>query len=73
MKIFVAGIATETNTFCPVPTTREDFLVQRGEDVLGGRVEYPSCDLSEPWGKQAKARGDAFVFSLVGATFRRHR
>jgi len=65
MKIFAAGIATETNTFCPVPTSREDFLVQRGEDVLEGRVEHPSCDLSDPWGKQAKARGDAFVFSLM--------
>ena len=64
MKIFAAGIATETNTFCPVPTALDDFIVQRGKDALEGRVDYPSLDLSEPWGRQAKARGDAFVFSL---------
>jgi microcystin degradation protein MlrC len=65
MKIFAAGIATETNTFSPVPTSREDFLVQRGKDLLAGRAEHPSLDLSEPWGKQAEARADVFVFSLM--------
>ena len=65
MKIFAGGIAAETNTFSPVPTGREDFWVQRGKDVLEGRVEYPSLDLSATWGKQAKARGDTFVFSLM--------
>jgi microcystin degradation protein MlrC len=65
MRIFAAGIATETNTFAPVPTGREDFLMQRGRDVLAGRVDYPSFDLSEPWGRQAKARGAEFVFSFM--------
>ncbi len=65
MKIFAAGIATETNTFCPVPTGREDFLVQRGKDVLEGRITQPSLDLSAIWGHQAKARGDEFLFSLM--------
>lgn len=65
MKIFAAGIATETNTFCPVFTSLDDFAVQRGKDVLGGRTDHPSFDLSEIWGKPAKARGDAFVFSLM--------
>ena len=65
MKIFAAGIATETNTFCPVPTGRGDFLVQRGKDVLEGRITQPSLDLSAIWGHQAKARGDEFLFSLM--------
>jgi len=64
MKIFVAGIATETNTFSPVPTGLDDFTVQRGRDVLEGRIDYPGLDLSEPWGEQARQRGDEFVFSL---------
>lgn len=65
MKVFAAGIATETNTFSPIPTSREDFLVQRGRDVLEGRIEHPSLDLSALWGKQAAARRDEFVFSLM--------
>jgi microcystin degradation protein MlrC len=65
VKIFAAGIATETNTFSPVPTALSDFLVQRGKDVLAGRVDYPGLDLSQVWGRQAKARGDEFVFSLM--------
>lgn len=65
MKVFAAGIATETNTFCPVPTGLDDFHVQRGKDALAGRVDYPSFDLSKTWGGQALARGDTFVFSLM--------
>lgn len=65
MRIFAAGIATETNTFCPVPTSAEDFLVLRGQDLLSGHVEHPSLDLSDPWGAQAGARGDTFLFSLM--------
>jgi len=29
MKLFVAGLATETNTFAPLPTGREDYGVER--------------------------------------------
>lgn len=65
MKVFAGGISTETNTFSSIPTSREDFLVQRGEDVLEGRVDHPSLNLSAVWGEQAKARGDTFVFSLM--------
>jgi microcystin degradation protein MlrC len=65
MKIFAAGIATETNTFSPVLTSLDDFLVQRGKDVAEGRIEDSSFDLCEIWGKQAQARGDEFVFSLM--------
>jgi microcystin degradation protein MlrC len=65
MKIFAGGISTETNTFSPVPTGLADFLVQRGKDALQGRIVNASLDLSELWGKPAKARGDTFVFSLM--------
>lgn len=65
MKIFAAGIATETNTFCSIPTTLEDFQIQRGRDALAGKITYPSLDLSQSWGKQATARGDSFAFSLM--------
>lgn len=64
MKIFAAGIATETNTFSAVLTSLEDFQIQRGKDVVAGRIDYPSLDLSATWGEQARARGDEFVFSL---------
>jgi microcystin degradation protein MlrC len=64
LRIFAAGIATETNTFSPVPTGLEDFFIQRGRDVLAGRIDYPSLDLTAIWGEQAKARGDEFIFSL---------
>jgi microcystin degradation protein MlrC len=65
MKIFAAGIATETNTFSPVPTGLEDFDIQRGKDALEGRINHPSLDLSQTWGRQAQARGFDFVFGLM--------
>jgi microcystin degradation protein MlrC len=64
MRFFAAGIATETNTFCPIPTGLEDFSVQRGRDAAAGRVAYPSLDLSQVWGKQAAAHGIELLFSL---------
>jgi microcystin degradation protein MlrC len=60
MRIFAAGVASETNTFSPIPTRLEDFLVQRGTSAL----QYPGLDLSATWGVQARARGDEFIFSL---------
>lgn len=64
MKIFAAGVATETNTFSPIRTDKEDFMVLRGADVLSGRIRYPSLDLSAGWGERASQRGDEFIFSL---------
>ncbi len=63
MKIFAAGIATETNTFCPIPTSAEDFVVRRGRDVLERQPEH--FNLFEVWGKPAAARGDVFALSLM--------
>jgi microcystin degradation protein MlrC len=65
MKIFAAGLASETNTFSPLVTSSDDFVIQRGRDVLEGRIDHPSLNLFMPWGQQAQARGDSFVFSLM--------
>lgn len=67
MKIFAAGIATETNTFSPIPTGLDDFLVQRGKDCLAGRIDHPGLDLSATWGRWAKACGCSFEFSLMAS------
>lgn len=64
MKIFAAGIATESNMFCPVPTGLDDFDVQRGRDTAAGQIDHPSLDLTTIWGRLAHERGDEFVFSL---------
>ena len=65
MKIFAAGISTETNTFCPLPTTLEDFRIQRGSDVRAGKIEHPSLNLEDIWGTMARSRSAAFVFGLM--------
>lgn len=75
MRIFAAGLATETNTFAPVLTGADDFMVLRGRDVSAGRVDYPALDLSAVWGRQAE--GHELIFSLnawaepSGVTLRR--
>lgn len=67
LKLFAAGLMTETNTFSPAPTALDDFRVLRGSDVLVGRERPPdpNLDLSITWGQWAQDRGDAFVFSLM--------
>lgn len=65
MKIFAAGIATETNTFSPIPTSLEDFLIERGRDAQNDGIRNANLDLSEVWGKLSKNDGHAFVFSLM--------
>ena len=65
MKIFVGGIATETNTFAPVPTALGDFLVQRGTALRAGRIDHPSLNLDSIWGPQAKSGGHELLFSLM--------
>lgn len=65
MKIFAGGIATESNTFSPVPTGLSDFSIVRGSELAGGPAANASLDLSRIWGKMAGARGADFVFSLM--------
>ena len=65
MKVFAAGIATETNTFSPLPTSLSDFTVQRGRDSSQDGTEVASFDLRAIWGRRAEARGDTFDLSLM--------
>lgn len=63
MRIFGAGVATESNSFSPIATRLEDFRVLRGCDVAAGRTD-PGLNLGDTWGRQAAERGDQFIFSL---------
>jgi microcystin degradation protein MlrC len=65
MKIFAAGIATETNTFCPFPTGMDDFTVQRNSDPSTAGAARSSFDLRAIWEKQANARAASLEFSLM--------
>lgn len=65
MKIFAAGIATETNTFSPLPTGIEDFSVRRHIDALRGETDHHGWDLSAIWARKAQACGAEFVVSLM--------
>lgn len=65
MKIFAAGIATETNMFSPLPTGIEDFSVHRNIGALRGKIDHQGWDLSGIWGRQAQAYGAEFVVSVM--------
>jgi microcystin degradation protein MlrC len=65
MKIFAAGIFTETNTFSPLPTGIEDFSVQRIVDARRSKTEHQGSDLSAIWGREAQACGAELVCSLM--------
>jgi microcystin degradation protein MlrC len=63
MKLFTAGIATETNTFSPVPTALKDFKVTRGGDYS---TYPPNADGTvNMWRKMASARGWETVESVI--------
>ncbi|TMV08320.1 M81 family metallopeptidase [Arenibacterium halophilum] len=67
-RLFIGGIATETNSFSPIPTTMSDFEA--------GGVFYGTATQSEPlhftaplhvWRKQAEAEGIEVVEGLMAA------
>lgn len=65
MRIFIAGLATETNSFSPLPTGRlafEESGVFRG-DATAHPVDYHTAPL-HLWRAAAEARGDTVVESL---------
>jgi microcystin degradation protein MlrC len=67
MRIFAAGLSTETNTFSPFCTALEDFHIQRRK-ARGDTT--PADALPEPfasWQRQAQARGDDFLFGITAA------
>ena len=60
MRVFVGGVATETNTFSPMPTGLADFEIIRAADV-GDEGITPTIDLFR---QKTQERGWEFVFSL---------
>ena len=64
MKIFSACLVTETNTFSPIPTGLNDFLLVRPDDINRGQYTYEDIQPVGLWHKKAIERGDEFVFPL---------
>ena len=64
MKIFAACLATETNTFSPIPTGINDFTQVRPTDIANGNASFDEIPPLGLWEKMARSRGDEFVFSL---------
>ena len=65
MKIFAAGLATETNTFSPIPTSIADFTTTRARDLDIEHPDFGIWGLFGGWRNAALAQGDEFVFSLM--------
>jgi microcystin degradation protein MlrC len=62
MKLFTAGVATESNTFAPMPTGLDDYTVFRGAPS-----EDRPTSFTEPflvWRRLAAARGFTVIGSL---------
>ena len=61
MRIFSGGIATETNTFSPIPTGLADFPVARTLDELAGIL---GGDAIRAWQRMTAERNWDFTFGL---------
>ena len=64
MKIYTAGIETETNTFSPVPTEMDDFDITRREDLSKDMSELAEILPYAQWQKKALDRNDHLIFGL---------
>ena len=64
MKIFTAGLNTETNTFSPIPTGMDDFNVIRPDDLKDGTHQLSDIIPFAGWQQKARARKDHFLFGL---------
>ena len=64
MKIFTACLATETNTFSPIPTGQQDFFTVRAKDIADGTATFDDIPPFGLWRNKILARGDQFLFSL---------
>ena len=60
MKVFAGGIATETNTFSPMPTGMRDYTIIRPEDD----VEKGTKPAFDQFQSDTEARGWDYVFGL---------
>ena len=64
MKIFVAGIETETNTFSPIPTGMDDFTIVRPDDISNGTASLSDGPPYAQWQIKAEARKDELIFGF---------
>ena len=64
IKIFTACIATETNTFSPIPTGIDDFIQARQSDLTSGKSTLKDIHPFGLWEQKARSRDDEFIFSL---------
>src|SRR5262245_66199364 len=62
MKLFTAGVATESNTFAPMPTGLDDYTVFRGAPPEDRPTSFTQPFLV--WRRLAAARGFTVVGSL---------
>ncbi len=68
MKVLIAALATETNTFSPIPTG--EFGFRETGLFRGDATRHPPSIISEPlcvWRELAEADGNAVVESLCAA------
>lgn len=64
MKIFAAGIETETNTFSPIPTAMQDFFITRAVDITNGTKTLEDMVPFNQWQERALDRNGQFYFGL---------
>lgn len=67
-RLFIGGIATETNTFSPVPTTMSDF--EKGGVYPGTATQSPPQHFTAPlhiWRKRAEAEGIEVIEGFCAA------
>ena len=64
MKIFAACLATETNTFSPIPTGADDFILVRSADIASGKKSFSDIAPFALWEQKGLSRGDELIFSL---------
>ena len=65
MKIFAAGLATETNTFSPLTTTLEDFEITRSADITDEAEDFGTFNLFKLWREKTINVGGEFIFGLM--------
>lgn len=64
MKVFAGGIATETNTFSPIPTGIADFHIVRAADIADASEIRGFGAVFNLLREATEARGWDFIFSL---------
>ena len=65
MRVFCAGIVTETNTFAPVPTTLKDFYIIRTAELYAEKPQIEGVrEIILAILEKTKERGWDFIFSL---------